>query len=281
MGLLYSTVEAQPSIGKPVKRALLIGANYVNSQNRLYGCVNDVTNVKTFLLDYSPPLDYSPENITLMTDDVTLTPNPSLLPTKNNILTEMRRLVGLTQKGDTLYIHYSGHGEQQCDPSRGSYLNGNDDCLLPISGGLIKDDELNQILVQGLRPGCNLIVFVDACQSGSILHLPVRLTIKDLYTIDNPAELGQEDDKDIIMISGCRSDEGSGDTYEHRQAQGAFTWAILSVFKHLQASKMPISTLSWKQILIMIRERLISHTYEQTPQLAFSSLAYLNSKCDL
>lgn len=268
-----------------VKRALLIGANYVNSGNRLYGCVNDVTNIRTFLLNYTPPLGYSAENITLMTDDITLTPNPSLLPTKENILAEMRRLVELTQEGDTLYIHYSGHGEQQYDPNRGSYLNGNDDCLLPISGGFIKDDELNQILVQQLKPGCNLIAFIDACQSGSILHLPIRLNLTQLsdpsYVVDNPAEFGQEDNKDIVMISGCRNDQGSGDTYEHRQAQGAFTWAVLSVFKHLQINKTPISSLSWKQLLILIRERLISHTYEQVPQLAFSSTVYLNSNCDL
>jgi len=283
MGAVQSllTTSNTNNINTGTKRALLIGANYINSSNRLYGCVNDVVNVKSFLLA-NTDLNYSNDNITLMTDDPTLTPDSSLLPTKVNIIAQMKRLLALTSSGDTLFIHYSGHGEQLPDPSRGSYLNGEDDCLIPIDNDPITDDELNALLVKSLKPGANLIFFSDSCNSGSILHLPLRLTLTQLsdpsYVIDNPSELGQEDSKDIVMISGCRSDEGSGDTYENRQAQGCFTWAILSVFND---NRCLLNSISWKQLLLLVREKLISHTYQQVPQLAFSSLNYLNSDCDI
>ena len=60
-----------------MKRALLVGINYIGTPYRLNGCINDVVNVESFLktLGYTEFIKY--------TDD---TRDASKLPTRNNIL---------------------------------------------------------------------------------------------------------------------------------------------------------------------------------------------------
>ena len=60
-----------------MKKALLIGINYVGTENELNGCINDVKNMKTMLID---KLGYKSQNITMLTDETTKK------PTKSNIL---------------------------------------------------------------------------------------------------------------------------------------------------------------------------------------------------
>ena len=62
------------------KKALLIGCNYKGTSSELRGCINDVKNIKAFLLNNG----YSAENMTVMTDD--LSSSNELYPNKVNIL---------------------------------------------------------------------------------------------------------------------------------------------------------------------------------------------------
>jgi hypothetical protein len=43
-----------------------------------------------------------------------------------------------------------------------------------VQGGQIVDDELNQLLVNPLRPGVRLHAIIDACHSGSVLDMEYR-----------------------------------------------------------------------------------------------------------
>ncbi len=47
-------------------------------------------------------------------------------------------------------------------------------CVCVLQGGQIVDDELNQLLVNPLRPGVRLHCIIDACHSGSVLDLEYR-----------------------------------------------------------------------------------------------------------
>lgn len=271
--LWRTTNVAIPNI-PTTSSAVLIGINYTGTNIQLEGCIDDVKNIYNIL---TTRLGYTPENICIMTDYSG--EQSDKRPTRDNILRILNEYVAKTKPGDTLYVHYSGHGVQYPDKNRGEYLGGQDDCILPLSGGIIKDDELNEILVQKLAEGANLIVTMDACHSGSILHLPVRYTLKDLYDIDNKKELGLEDKKDIICLGGCRSSEGAADTYEDRQAQGAFTWGFTSVLKVMDKSQLYIMT--WKDILLQVRTKLKEHKYTQEPQLTATSVVYLTSIFDM
>jgi metacaspase-1 len=89
---------------------LLIGINY---RAELKGCINDVYNLKQYLTqDRRWPDD--PNSIVILTDD---SPNPVFQPTKQNIIEAMRWLASCNNYGDSLFLHYSGHGGQKQDAS--------------------------------------------------------------------------------------------------------------------------------------------------------------------
>ena len=84
------------------RKALLIGINYAGQPNALRGCINDVTNMSTFLHDR---YGYRREDMVILTDDQQ---NPMSVPTKANILRAMQWLVKDAQPNDSLFIHFSG-----------------------------------------------------------------------------------------------------------------------------------------------------------------------------
>ena len=94
-------------IKKPVgglKKVLLIGINYLETpEYTLNGCINDVKNIKALLNKFYPKCS----QFRILTDDST---NPSLKPTRKNIIESINWLVKDLKKGDSVYFHYSGHG---------------------------------------------------------------------------------------------------------------------------------------------------------------------------
>ena len=64
-----------------VKYAVLIGINYTGTEHELYGCINDVNNMKLFL---QSQLGY--------TDFVMLTDDTPVKPTRANILNQIKWL---------------------------------------------------------------------------------------------------------------------------------------------------------------------------------------------
>ena len=91
-----------------MKFALLIGSNYRNIPNaRLYGCINDIINIKNMLID---AYDYINSNIIMLRDD-----KPNLLPTRANIINNLTNVINESANYEELWIHYSGHGSQYID----------------------------------------------------------------------------------------------------------------------------------------------------------------------
>mmetsp|Transcript_48133 Transcript_48133/g.145372 ORF Transcript_48133/g.145372 Transcript_48133/m.145372 type:complete len:265 (+) Transcript_48133:193-987(+) len=88
--------------GTGARRAVLVGINYCGQDGQLSGCHNDVYNVKKYLT-YAH--GFSDQNITLLVDD-----GRNAYPTRQKIISELRRLVAESVPGDSVYFHYSGHG---------------------------------------------------------------------------------------------------------------------------------------------------------------------------
>ncbi len=84
------------------RKALHVGINYFGQKGELRGCINDVKNVSTFLME---TYGYKREDMVLLTDDQNM---PSGQPTKQNILRAMAWLVAGAQPNDSLFLHYSG-----------------------------------------------------------------------------------------------------------------------------------------------------------------------------
>lgn len=179
----------------PTRRAVLIGINYYGQSGQLSGCHNDVRNIKDYLITVH---DFQENNITTLMDDRYHTS-----PTYANIMTAFRQAVRLTQSGDTLFCHFSGHGGQVLDRN-GDEDDGKDETLIPVdftSAGQITDDKLLLELVKPLPRDSVMTCLMDCCHSGTVLDLPYR------FTADSDEVKGMQRNEmyfsDINSICGC------------------------------------------------------------------------------
>ncbi|KAI9499254.1 peptidase C14, caspase domain-containing protein [Zychaea mexicana] len=155
------------------KRALLIGINYFDTPNELKGCLNDVQNIKEFLIEL---YGFKEEDMRILTDDQT--DDPLRMPTKVNILTSMQWLVEDAEENDSFFLHFSGHGGRVRDTSGDEY-DGFDETIYPVDfdrydedSGQIIDDDMHDLLVRPLPAGARLTAIFDSCHSGTALDLP-------------------------------------------------------------------------------------------------------------
>jgi len=179
------TEKATESIGlvSGKRRALFIGINYHGQRGELRGCINDVDNIKRFLQQ-----NFRLDEIRVLTDDGK-TPSP----TRANILAGFKWLRSGAKAGDSLILHYSGHGGSVKDTD-GDEEDGMDETLIPVdhqTAGIIVDDEVHDVLVRGLPKGVRLTAIMDCCHSESMLDLPYTYNISgDLVITENERAKG-------------------------------------------------------------------------------------------
>lgn len=255
--------HAAMSVGQPGpppsgrKRALLIGINYPGTQAELRGCINDVLRMKGLISQlYGFPT--SPDSMMVLTDDQ----YGSQAPTRMNMMRGFRWLVEGARPGDCLFLHYSGHGAQQEDPSY-SEEDGYDETLCPTdfnSAGMIVDDEIFDMIVASLPPGVKLTAVLDCCHSGTGLDLPFTYQRGGWMEEDNPAH----SQGDVLLISGCQDDQCSSDGGGgYGRPMGAMTTALCNTLE-----RNPL--LDHTQLIEELRRELRNGGFEQIPSLTAS-----------
>ncbi|RIB09557.1 caspase domain-containing protein [Gigaspora rosea] len=286
------------------KKALLIGINYFSQQAELKGCINDVANLKKFLIEV---YGFQESNMVILTDDQK---DPTRIPTKTNILAAMKWLVQDAQPGDSLFFHYSGHGSQEKDSSGDEY-DGNDETIVPVDysqNGQITDDVMHETMVKPLQAGVKFFSIFDSCHSGSALDLPYTYSTRGMIKapkelVDSKKELmsagmallsgnkkqlmsfvkqkaptimktgknlmSKSSKADVIMLSGCKDEQTSADAYEEGRSTGAMSFAFI---KTMSANR----NITYQQLLNNIRDVLASK-YTQKPQLSTSHPINMNS----
>ena len=158
-------------------KALYIGINYVGQQGELRGCHNDVIIMK----QYVESQGFNPQNAYVLMDD-----GQHNTPNSQNIMKGFHWLIEGAQAGDSLFMHYSGHGGSMPDDS-GDEADGKDETLVPVDyqqAGQIRDDLIYSNLVVPIPAGVTLTVVMDCCHSGSILDLPYSFEASD-HNIQN------------------------------------------------------------------------------------------------
>jgi len=247
---------ASNNINNLNKNALLIGINYINTNNQLYGCINDVNNINDLLNKYNF------KSIKMMTD------NSELKPTRTNILNEITNMLINSIAGDTLFLFYSGHGSYTIDVNSNE-TTGYDQMIVPIDLQPIVDDELKSIINKYLKKGVLLVALFDSCFSGSVLDLKYQWM--DSLDSNNLTENLNENETNgnVIMISGCSDVQTSADAIINNQNQGAMTWSFLQSFKE---------NITWRELLKNMRELLKNSEYSQIPQLTSGSFFNIDSK---
>ncbi|KAI9190102.1 hypothetical protein H9P43_001535 [Blastocladiella emersonii ATCC 22665] len=155
------------------KKALLIGINYVGQRGELRGCHADVNNIKRFIMEQYGFTESS-ETMVVLTDEPKHRGNEWLWPTRKSILAAINWLIQGAQPGDSLFLHYSGHGGQAKDLD-GDEDDGYDETIYPVDhekAGMIVDDELHA-LVAKLPAGANMTIIMDCCHSATVFDLPL------------------------------------------------------------------------------------------------------------
>lgn len=258
------------------KRALLIGINYFGQNGELHGCHNDIDNMQRYLRGCG----YT--EFTVMKDDRDGN-RTSSAPTRANILAAMKKFIADARAGQTLYLHYSGHGSQLWDQN-GEEADCNDECICPVdySGdkpdtGFIRDDDMSDILVKGLPEGVKLRVCFDSCHSGSAIDLPIRWVSNTRMLAENAAKI----DRDIVFISGCMDSQTSADSSFNGQSAGAMTWSLLEALYDVQKSGRHASKWTWKELVQAMRMKLRTGQYDQIPQLGLCSASQAAACLDL
>jgi hypothetical protein len=231
--------------------ALLIGINYTGTDNELYGCINDTNSINSFISNYNF------KKISILTDNTVKKPN------HNNILDEFKNLLINSQLGDVLLFFYSGHGSYISDKNNNE-KTGTDQVIIPCDLNEIVDDELKSIIQTNLKKDVTLIALFDCCHSGSILDL--KYQYMDSLDKNNFTENINESETtgNVIMISGCNDLQTSADATINNTNQGAMTWAFLEAFKSQK-------NITWRQLLISMRDLLQKSNFNQTPQLTSGS----------
>ncbi|KAF7334769.1 Metacaspase type II [Mycena sanguinolenta] len=149
------------------RRALLIGVS--RSKAKGYDVLptahDDVYKMRDLLLEI---YHYTPSQITVLVDDGI---EGHVQPTRANILHAIGEFVKDVKAGDKLCFHYSGHSTQ-IESRANSEEDHMDECLIPLDGEMIVDNELHAALVKPLPSGSRLVAVLDTCNSGSLLDLP-------------------------------------------------------------------------------------------------------------
>lgn len=250
-----------------VKRAVVVGTNYMGTPEQLQGCVNDALGWQAFLVSRGyRVLTFIGENAT-----------------RRAILETLRNQVEQSRFGDRIVFTYSGHGSWLPDMD-GDELDARDEVLCPDDfrrNGVILDDEL-QAIFSRKRFGVRVTVISDSCHSGTVSRY-ARTTIANLghrprfihpinflpvdsaqwrraLLVEKREQQTAPHSKGAVLFSGCTDEEYSYDAVIEGKAQGAFSWAAL---KALQADPGA----SYSRLYRAIADKLPSPRYPQSPQL--------------
>jgi hypothetical protein len=233
---------------------LLIGIDEYANVERLYGCVNDVTEFAALLRE---SFGFAGSDVTLLTD---------ASATRNRILDELEALAGRVRRDDAVVVYYSGHGSQVPDVS-GDEKDGQDETIVPSDSGRgegevhdITDDELHSY-IEGIAAKCGFTTFVfDSCHSGSVdrdalLSAEVAAALEDrprpraippastpatdpprLYRADGPEDLlrsatGLIPQGSYLMVGACLDRQTAKETAIDGKARGFLSYHLAQALR--------------------------------------------------
>lgn len=262
-------------------RALMVGINFKGQDCELEGCVADVARQLKTLERLGFPID----ECVILTDDPKF-PRNGGMPTKKNLLYWMHWLVSDAQPGDTFFFHISSHGVSKRQPPdtppEEREASGTDQFLVPLdhqTAGLIRDDDVFDILVRPLPPGSRLTCIFDLCNSGSVIDLPFEFRAsrgdKDYYrTHDSASAFQRVNSKrhgggDCVALSACADGTTAADVSnlgpvskdDPFRGGGAMTYALSEVLTKTAG-------LSFGEVLMETREHLKRKKFSQVPQMS-------------
>lgn len=253
--------------GKECKHSLHIGINdYPGTRNDLNGCVNDATGWEDLLKE-----QYGFKTKVLLNAEAT----------HKNVVNEMKRVLKAAREGGHVVITYSGHGTNVKD-NNNDEEDGRDEALC-LYDKLLIDDDIRS-LFDSLSEGVSLTFISDSCHSGTVTRTFLE-TLYDDEVYCKARYLPPEDDEEVfdvapsavskklfmpqddmneVLVTGCTSTQYSYDARISGKYQGAMSANAIAILKENPK-------LTYNEFYKLLRERLPSRNYPQTPQLEGNS----------
>lgn len=213
------------------RKALIIGINYNGTSSALSGCIYDAENILNLVRRmYGNTVDIR----FLKETDKDL----SNRPTRDNILKRFGWLVSNNKPGDSLFVHYSGHGGSIPDDDPKEERDRRDETIYPLDGH-IRDDDIRKELVDKVIPGVKLTCFFDCCHSGTVLDLKYGYIQPQTGILKSFVNNVPETSADVVLFSGCKDDQYSWEVYDERRIQGAMTNSLVKAMNDLSGIRKP------------------------------------------
>lgn len=257
------------------KKALLVGINHYERVGGLRGCVNDVTNLATLLINHR---GFADEELRVLTDD---------RATKRAIEDHLDWLAADAAPGDYLLFHFSGHGSAVPDQdTQDELVDGVDEILCPYdmdwNGTFITDDELNERL--RAPAGAQIEAILDCCHSGSdgevenvVPAVPAAPNQRPRFLEPPPNLASRLAGRNVrfrsrilrsralgsppVIWSGCGAKQTSADALIEGVAWGAFSQALCGLLRQHKGD------VSRARMLELARSALSAGGYSQRPEL--------------
>lgn len=175
---IVQSIVGAPAIALAAEQyAVIIGVNEYPALPKsawLRGPQNDARLVSEFLTQ-NPGVPFKRENITILADGV----DGASLPTLTKIRLAMKNTASKAQKGDFVYLHFSGHGTQAPAGEGNTELDGLNELFLPRDIGkwndqigvvqnALVDDEIGKMINNIRAKGAFVWAVFDSCHSGTV-----------------------------------------------------------------------------------------------------------------
>ncbi|KAI1303460.1 hypothetical protein F5Y03DRAFT_359546 [Xylaria venustula] len=220
------------------------------------------------------------------------TETPAQWPTYENIVNALQKLSQTAQPGDTVYLHYSGHGARVATIFEGlKGSDGLDEALVPTNiqcarGRYIRDVEIAYLLQEMVKKELVVTVVLDCCHSGSANRngLCSDAGIRGIATVDRnkldtDVSAFSYDDLSIAMkdtapnigrkarvvhhwlleprgyafLAACRAHEVARELEYGGRVQGVLTHSLLSTLKN--NSQGLTHHMLWELVAPKVREQ--------------------------
>ncbi|SFD98791.1 Caspase domain-containing protein [Chitinophaga sp. CF118] len=272
-------------------RALLVGINeYPDPRAVLNGCINDITDMATFLVDNC---QFKKSDIRLLVDK---------RATTAAILERLTWLLNGIRKGDRIVFHYSGHGAQMATRNPEGEVDGLDEVICPVDFDwtdkhAIRDKDFRRIF-SAIPQGVNFVWISDSCHSGDLSRFMESPEIQKQHrkskSYPRPADIawrvetarekqleratikGVSEDLHLALITGCKSNQVSSDAFFGDRYNGAMTYFLLQLLGTEDGQAMPL-----KNLVSTINKSLAKAQFSQEPQLEGSPVLAKQSFLEL